>query len=439
MRILVCNYTGFRENWGSQATSRALLQFLCSILPEGHPIQVDILPYPPTHWLDHWQSKRYGTFLEDIYATPFPTKTQLDLLETLTEARFGDFLDRVKAADVVFFQGEGALGSGREFRRTQLFGPLLLARHRYEKITVSINQSVVFRSAHAERALQSIFGSLDRNYVRELDSLSTCKAEGWTKFGFIPDAALFYRPSQANVTGDHGPYFCITGSADFSSYDLEAYARGIQEVAGRWNLHPVFVYSRNSDAVMVEAFKKLGNQAFSIVTSATHPDVDQMLPVLAGAQLVIGGRYHSSISALSQNVPVILTASNSRKSIGLSQMFGAENVPLLDNPTPHTLTAEVHKLMENREALRRRLSRRLEDLEQTARTAAEELKAYLSVRVRIKHQSGHAYFPALALADRSNGFKLLRTVMRSKNLDHYDRRKLVLPVDRATPTSDLSS
>lgn len=425
MKFLVCNYTGFRSNWGSQATSRGLLRFLSKILPEGRIPQIDILPYPPTHWLDHWQSWRYGDSLEAIYATPSPQKAQLDVLERLTKARFGGLLERVKAADVVFFQGEGALGTGREFRRTQLFGPLLLAKHRYKKITISINQSVIFRSADSMRALQAIFGSLDRNYVRELDSLSTCMSEGWPEFGFIPDAAFFYGAGKTTVPAFASPYFCITGSADLASYNLEAYARGIEAVADRWNLHPVFVYSRNSDAAVVEAFTRLGNRGFTTITSATHPDVDQLLPVLAGAQVVIGGRYHTSISALSQNVPVILTASNSRKSVGLAQMFGAENVPLLDSSSPPAIVAAMENLFEDRAALRGRLAARLGELEQTVRTAAEELKAFLTARTAQLQESGQAYVPDPALEGRQRVLDQLRTVSRSQNLRHYDRPKLL--------------
>ena len=425
MKLLICNYTGFRANWGSQATSRGLVQFLCTALPEGRIPQIDILPYPPTHWLDHWQSKRHGKLLEEVYATDAPTKAQLDALEHFTEARFGNLLDRIKAADIVFFQGEGTLGSGREFRRTQLFGPLLLAKHRYAKTTISINQSVIFRSAGSERALKAIFGSLDRNYVRELDSFETCKSAGWPEFGFIPDTALFYHPTQTGVPAYAMPYFCITGSADLASYDLEAYARGIDDVAARWNLHPVFVYSRNSDVAVVEAFKKLGNRAFSTITNATHPDVDQMIPVLSGAQVVIGGRYHTSISALSKNVPVILTPSNSRKSVGLAQMFGTENVPLLDCISPQSLVNAMKTLMEDQGALRVRLAGRLDDLKGTARAAAEDIQTFLTAQTSKVHWEDSTYLPHPSLGGAKSRFGLLRTILRTRNLSHYDRNALI--------------
>ena len=72
MKIVVLNYTGYRSNWGSQATSRGLIQWISNVLFKDMPSSIEIVPYPPTHWRDIWHQKFEGEFLKALYANPSP-------------------------------------------------------------------------------------------------------------------------------------------------------------------------------------------------------------------------------------------------------------------------------------------------------------------------------------------------------------------------------
>ena len=46
MKIVILNYTGYRSNWGSQATSRGLMQWILNDLFKDRPSSIEIVPYP---------------------------------------------------------------------------------------------------------------------------------------------------------------------------------------------------------------------------------------------------------------------------------------------------------------------------------------------------------------------------------------------------------
>lgn len=422
MKILICNYTGYRANWGSQATSRGLVQFLAKTVPQGMDVDIDIMPYPPTHWLDHWQKMVYGKRLLATFSDPAPGPDLLGLLERLCNLRFGPMMKRIRQADIIFFQGEGALGNGREFQRVQLFGPTVLAKHLYRKPVVSINQTVAYGSDAAEAALKAIFGSFDLNFVREPESLAKCAGDGWPQMALIPDAAFFYAPRQAAASSiDRSDYFCVTGSANLGAYDLAAYARGIRAIARTCGLFPVFLYSRSSDEAVSQAYRSLGEAVYTVINSATHPDVDQVLPILAGARAVVGGRYHTSISALSQAVPVILTASNSHKSAGLAQMLGAANVSLVADPTEDTLLAAMQAILAEGTALKTRLAQSVQNLADTASQQAGALQALFATVSPGAEEGGRRVMPDPTLSPARNAGGPLRALSLARNLAAYDR------------------
>ena len=104
MKIVVLNYTGYRSNWGSQATSRGLIQWISNVLFKDMPSSIEIVPYPPTHWRDIWHQKFEGEFLKALYANPSPKYDDLIKLERLCVKRFGRQLERVKMLMSSFFR-----------------------------------------------------------------------------------------------------------------------------------------------------------------------------------------------------------------------------------------------------------------------------------------------------------------------------------------------
>ena len=422
MKILILNYTGYRSNWGCQATSRGLLQLISTAFSKAGDCEIDIIPFPPTHWRDIWQSRRHGDFLEKYYQRQEASPEALEMFESLCRGRFSDYLQRVRDADIVFFQGEGSIGPGRMYRETRLFGLPLLAKQHFGKTVVSINQTISFASNYQAELLQQIYNEFDLNFVREEQSLKLCSGPDWPKFDLIPDAAFAYSP-QAEAQRDRPSrrYFCISGSAEIGAYDLESYAKNIAAIARRWDLLPVFVYSRSSDAVMVNAFEKAVGAECDVVSSKTHPDVDQLIGVLSGAEAVIGGRYHTSISALSVNVPVVLTRSNSHKSDGLSKMFDGD-VRLIDHASGTQMLEAMETAMRDRNALRARLQQTVSRLTQQASAAVDDLRKKLSL------PSGNRQFtcvqPNFNLKNRWRAMASIKSMNRTVNLGVFDRSNM---------------
>ena len=425
MKILITNYTGYRSNWGSQATSRGLIQFLKEIWSHKTELEIDILPYPPTHILDHFHELTQGAVIEKILSKEQPTKREIEIINKLCRSRFGSAINRIQTADLVVFQGEGALGTGREFNRCQIFGPSFLAKYAFDKPIVSINQTISYRDKRDGDKLANIFKIFDQNYARESASLIATQGSNWPKFNLIPDAAFFYKPiTTFNYSMDEfkRPYFCITGSANLQSYDLETYCNAISFIAKQKKLMPVFMYSRSSDKKMIDVFRKI-NTDFEIISSKSHADVDSILPILERAHFVIGGRYHTSISSLSCGTPVILTPSNSKKSKGLQDLIGADNVALLTNPNRDSIQREVDTILSEGLARRTRINQSVRLLNQLSINNSKNLMN-LIVNTKNKETSDfivtepNPILPTLNVCDL-----LLRTLSVRRNIKHYDREE----------------
>jgi polysaccharide pyruvyl transferase WcaK-like protein len=425
MKIVILNYTGYRSNWGSQATSRGLMQWISNDLFKDRPSSIEIVPYPPSHWRDHWQQKFDGEFLKELYANPKPKHSELIRLERLCSARFAHQLERVKNADIVFFQGEGAIVGSRIFKRTQLFGLPYLAKHLYGKPIISCNQTISFSNKHEEKILKNVFSSFDLNFVREAESLRICAGPGWPKFEFMPDAAFFYNGSMGSkFTKQSGNYFCVTGSADLNSYNLEAYARSINEIRLVYNLEPVFLYSRKSDKVVAEEYAKLAQLHATVISHKSNADVDDLVSVLSGSVFVLGGRYHTSITGLSLNVPAILTNSNSHKSIGLAKLFHDE-AKLVDHTDQNEIIKHVAKILANPERLKSRLNEKVTSLQKSLNIATNRTRLFLGLDKNTPTPLGKTTLPTNSLSNSYRNLWLLKTLIRVINLGAYDRPALI--------------
>ena len=439
MKIVILNYTGYRSNWGSQATSRGLMQWISNDLFKDRPSSIEVVPYPPSHWRDHWQQKFDGDFLKELYANPKPKHSELIRLERLCSARFAHQLERVENADIVFFQGEGAIVGSRIYKRTQLFGLTYLAKHLYRKPIISCNQTISFSNNNEETILKNIFSSFDLNFVRETESLRICAGLGWPKFEFIPDAAFFYNGTLGSeFTKQSGTYFCVTGSADLNSYNLKAYARSINGIRLAYNLEPVFLYSRKSDKVVVEEYEKLTQLHATVISHKSNADVDDLVSVLSGSVFVLGGRYHTSITGLSLNVPAILTNSNSHKSIGLEKIFH-DDAKLVDHADQHEIIQHVAKILADPVRLKTRLNEKLSGLQRPLNVATNQIRLFLELDNKTPKSLEKNTLPTNSLSNRYRNLWLLKALIRVTNLGAYDRPALIENPDGAAHYDSLEN
>ncbi|EEW25672.1 polysaccharide pyruvyl transferase family protein [Rhodobacter ferrooxidans] len=382
MKAVILNFTGGRENWGCQATSWGLHGFLIRHLSPLGLRDLSVVPYPPRHWIDNVIERKHKARIAAIQTAAAPTEDDLRFLEKLAARRFGAMLNRVRDADVVFFQGEGTMGPSRLFGRLNFFTLPLLARHLYGKPVFSLNQSFVVDGPAAAIKAGTIFGSFDMVALRESRSYALARSLGLDAALLCPDMAFVAPEADKPLPGRpmKPGYFCITGSAALSRYDIGAYLAGLKRIADAQGLNPVFVYSAAGDRALYDsAIAAWGPGSCAVISSREVADYRGLLPVLRGAALVVGGRYHTTVAALSQHTPVIPTAGNSHKSEGLSALLGM-NLTVVDHDRPEALAARAKELLADRDATQRQVASGVARV----RTQIDGFGAYLAAAVKAR-------------------------------------------------------
>jgi len=349
MKIVVTNYTGDRGNWGCQATSRNLLAFLRQVFPPEDGAEISTIPLPARHAVDSLFEIVHGDRIESIYSAVKPSRKDLDFLDFLTRERFGSAYDLARQADVIVFQGEGSVGPSSYLRTPILYGLPFLAARLWNKPVLSLNQTIYASAREEMPVVASIFNSFDMVAVREMISYRFASGIGIPRTVLCPDMALgdFANPPSAAVTPARREYFCVSGSAAIKVFNLKQFSEVIRAVYQRHRLMPVFMVSRRKDeAILAMAESELGGVPFEIVTSESHPQVESILPILAAAKFVIGGRYHTAVSALSLNTPVILLPGNTFKSEGVGPMLGLD-LPVFDLSEGDAMLARIDEIAGN--------------------------------------------------------------------------------------------
>ncbi|MFN7225133.1 MAG: polysaccharide pyruvyl transferase family protein [Paracoccaceae bacterium] len=365
MKVVIVNFTGQRENWGSQATSWELHAYLRRILQPLGLTELSVVPFPPGHLLDTWVQWKHGHRIRQILSNRQPSPDDLDFLEQLCAVRFGKLLARVKDADIVLFQGEGSMGAGSFLENVRLFALPYLAKHKWRKIVIALNLSVDAASRSDLELSCGLLSDFDLVVLREARSHAVCLDLGLADALLVPDMAFRSTTGARLSSIDLGAslpvtsesYFCISGSAGLQNYDLEAFAGTCRQVSVNLGLRAVFMYSRMRDYSLASALgKTFPRDDILFVTRNSHPRFEQMLPVLRNARFLLGGRYHTAISALTQRTPIILTSANSQKNEGIGALLGIE-MPVRNYGDREALIADAHNVHDRNATLREDIHR----------------------------------------------------------------------------------
>src|SRR5829696_5446501 len=117
-RICIVNFSGFRPNWGCQATSWELLKFVNSVFLPGCVPTVSFVPLPPPCELDTQMDRHFEAVcqaIENICTAKHDAAADRSFLESICLQRYGFWADEVKASDLVLFQAEGTLTGSHQF------------------------------------------------------------------------------------------------------------------------------------------------------------------------------------------------------------------------------------------------------------------------------------------------------------------------------------
>jgi len=327
MKIILSNYTGDRGNWGCQATSRHLLAYLRKAFADIPGLSIETSPFPKSHRIDDYTEAVHGDRLRSIYGHDSPTGDDLHFLDRLTRERFGSVYQKAKEADVLIFQGEGAIGPSRYFRSPRVFGLPFLASHLWKKPVLSVNQTLYAATKADEQILKSIFQKFQIVAVREMMSYHFGKRIGLSHTILCPDLAFeaLYANSMSGPEAPTDKYFCVAGSAAARAMSPHQFACLVQALSEQHALKPVFLFSRGVDERFFnEVCSETERWSATRVSSKDWPDYRSLLPLLKGASFLLGGRFHTSVMALSQGTPVILLPGNTFKSEGIGPMLGLD-------------------------------------------------------------------------------------------------------------------
>jgi hypothetical protein len=95
----------------------------------------------------------------------------------------------------------------------------------------------------------------------------------------------------------------------------------------------VFLASTGDDKALFNAFIQRHPGQAKLISQSQSRSYKDVLATIETASFTIGGRYHTAIKSAAMGVPVILLASNSHKSLGLSNvLFGENRVRNLTQP-----------------------------------------------------------------------------------------------------------
>lgn len=325
-RVCIINFTGERANWGCRATSWELVRLLNRHWPSQTPFALDVIPLLPHHVLDRDIPARHGEALRAALGNPSPDTEQIALVEDLTRQRYLHYVDRIADADLVIFQGEGTM-TGTDFLRAERLLLLpWLAKHRFGKRVISLNQTLFSAHAGFTRLLLTLLAALDQVWVREPASLDWLESNGIEGARLVPDTAFLTDPQEHGdlwQTLPDRPFFCVTGSAALTEEAIEPYLDAVHAIAEGTGLFPVFICSAGLDLKLPRVARdRWGADALGVVAPGL---IYQAVAELLGrARFLIGGRYHMSILAAIGGTPSVMVATNTHKLAGLTRLLNVD-------------------------------------------------------------------------------------------------------------------
>jgi polysaccharide pyruvyl transferase WcaK-like protein len=220
---------------------------------------------------------------------------------------------------LIVVNGEGTLHPQQQ---TEIWLPVMawLARRTGASLWV-VNCSIQVDDRRAEPLFRAALGAAERIVVREPLSLAECGRLGLSAEQGA-DCAFLAEPAPSKVAdeilgrlGVRTPYAIVTGGASAWSWQPEHVAQWVSILRER-GLDVLFAASTSTD-------RELHASAApeTPMLKAEDADYRELLALIRGASLHVGGRYHPAIFAAMSGTPTITLQSNTHKMEGLAQLL----------------------------------------------------------------------------------------------------------------------
>jgi polysaccharide pyruvyl transferase WcaK-like protein len=335
-RILLLMDNRGDANWGSQATTNALVGLLTERFPGA-----EIRGVP-----------RSAARPSSSYVRRFATSLALRIvdgrgsdwaLRTLTST----WSEQFEWADLVVVNGEGTLHPQPQAQRW-ICSIIGLAR-KFKKPYWIVNCSLMCRGDKTEWIYRALLSEAAHVSVREPVSWREVQAMGIDVVQ-AADCAFLTEPSpelearqilqQAGITG---AFAVMTGSASVKRWDLD-HQRSVVAALKQRGLEVLYTHSDRHDVVNYAAL------GLSIpVVSHNEASYRQLTAIQGLAEIVVGGRFHPSILAAMVGTPFVALPSNTHKMSGVMEMLDAE--PLLcDFGSLDRVIPKINEVLDARDA-----------------------------------------------------------------------------------------
>ncbi len=338
-RILVLMDNRADTNWGSQATTTALVRLLSSRFPGAEIRGVSRSACRPEN------------AIKRTLATALVQKGSRWALDALTQPWRQDF----EWADLVVVNGEGTLHPQPQALRW-ICSVTQMARLHKKPLWV-VNCSLKCRGDKTEPLFAAFFKQAEHVAAREPVSFREMLAIGASAVQ-AADCAWLTDPapvedartvvSNAGVIGD---FAVMTGSASVQKWPVAHQASVIAALRAR-GLDILYTHSDRRDVTNLAA---VGLQ----LPVVTHREASfQQLTAIQGlAKIVVGGRFHPTILAALVGTPFVAVPSNTHKMSGLMEMLDAHEL-LCDFSSLDKVIPTINSVLDEREKWSTHLSTR---------------------------------------------------------------------------------
>ena len=344
MKVVITNYTGDRQNWGCQSTSRGLERFLTHHLPE---IQIASLPlrsqFPRLKGVPREELRK------ELSSVLRGKSVSSHLLEGIYDAHE---IRLLREADLVLFQGEGTMVGTSFYNGENLLVAPIAAAKLFQKPVWSINQTVFsLDEAFTELLVEAYSTAFERNYLREAASLKYLRRLGIPNCALLPDLAFY--DTEASGEGSVEPRFAaMSGMARIERLPSGLFEETARTLIDRYS-RLVFLASTNMDIAMAESLKaRFGSDIELVMGSSSSRK--EAFSTIRSADVFVSGRYHMNIFSAKAGTPFIPFLSNTHKNLGLSQMLGYPIAPRIFSED-YSLLPDLERVEHERPLLASRL------------------------------------------------------------------------------------
>jgi len=346
---------------------RGVLSGLCDT-NQVNSVELLPLPYRKIKLFRRHAVSRLASCLKDPNAAP-------DVLSGALKSLNYE-LDASQLPDRLYLNGEGDIHS-RSGHLARLLGIASLHK-RLGACVCAVNQSVdLVPGSEAASLVKMTYPTFDYISVREPCSLRLLNQLGLDKVELVPDAAFSLPP----VTDEEvavaafelqlpAQYVCLTGSSDLNARSAGKFLPVYESVRQVTGLPVVMLASTKTDKALGKLLHDR-NPEVRVITDTV--DYRSVMAVIAGSQMLVGGRFHLAIFAALQGTPVVPFEGNTHKIKGLVELL-AYPVGSIDWKEQELYPAQIRYVFENWTALGESLRVRSHYLaKQVRRLAAPEL------------------------------------------------------------------